>query len=100
MTRMTTRTVLRIARSSAWPLRGTRFLAVLAVALPAAAATRGSAQDHLANQLNAQELRRVTGAYPTYGAAARPYPPPGWYPPPPWYRPPPYPPPPGWYPPP
>jgi hypothetical protein len=69
----------------------------------AAAATGGSPRDHIANRLNAQELRRVTGYPPGAGRYGPPrryrpqqYPPPRGYPPPPGYRAPPgsYPPPP------
>jgi hypothetical protein len=112
------------------------FAAVMAVTVPVAAANRvavndagvtsatpppgpsqsvrhrphrgltGASQDHVANRLNAQELSRVTRAYPAYGPAGPAYPPPGYaspwgYPPRPWYPPPPYyAPGPGWYPPP
>jgi hypothetical protein len=99
-------------RSRPWPVNtrlGAAFALLLATAgasvTGSAATSAGSPQDHIANQLNADELRRLSVGYPAYrpapGPPARPYAPPSsyparpWYPPPPWYGPAP-----GWYPPP
>jgi hypothetical protein len=72
------------------------FVSASATGPVAAAYAPGSSQDHVANQLNAQELNRVTHEYPLYGPAAGYPPPPGYaapgYPPPPGYAAPGYPP--------
>jgi hypothetical protein len=69
----------RLGRSR--PLAAAALLASTAMAAPAAAAyAPASPQDHVANQLNAQELRRVTREYPLYGPPGGGYPPPSYAP--------------------